>query len=314
MRWFIAGAIVIGAVVARHSVLTRSSAKPCASLARVLAVAGATTTRSAQRASSIWPIAASAAASHSEVRTGAPTAPGRSARRRSAGVLGHRHLHLRAGVAQAPHQFGGLVRGDAAADAEQDALALQASADVGGACRPSAGKFPPRNGRLAYPKGRQWPAARPRGRRWNAWQIRRFARSPTPVRSAAEGAKPKGFDADAGRASCSFPLQALRNHAHPRLARRRTPPRKTPRPRRRHVCRMPNCWRSSSAPACAAATRSATARELLTAHGPLRALLERSPAQLAELPGLGPARACTLAAALELGHRHLAPNSNAARR
>ncbi|MFC0676239.1 DNA repair protein RadC [Lysobacter korlensis] len=49
----------------------------------------------------------------------------------------------------------------------------------------------------------------------------------------------------------------------------------------------------------------ATARELLGAHGPLRTLLERTPAQLAKLPGLGPARACKLAAALELGHRHL---------
>ena len=48
-----------------------------------------------------------------------------------------------------------------------------------------------------------------------------------------------------------------------------------------------------------------TARDLLTAHGPLRALLERTPAQLATLPGLGPARSCALAAALELGHRHL---------
>ena len=50
----------------------------------------------------------------------------------------------------------------------------------------------------------------------------------------------------------------------------------------------------------------ATARDLLNAHGPLRALLERTPPQLARLPGLGPARACLLAAALELGHRHLA--------
>jgi DNA repair protein RadC len=50
----------------------------------------------------------------------------------------------------------------------------------------------------------------------------------------------------------------------------------------------------------------ATARELLQAHGPLRALLERPPAALAELPGLGPARACALSAALELGQRHLA--------
>ena len=50
----------------------------------------------------------------------------------------------------------------------------------------------------------------------------------------------------------------------------------------------------------------ATARELLTAHGPLRALLDRSPAQLCKLPGLGPARSCAIAAALELGRRHLA--------
>ena len=50
----------------------------------------------------------------------------------------------------------------------------------------------------------------------------------------------------------------------------------------------------------------ATARELLAHHGPLRALLERPAAALAELPGLGPARACTLAAVMELGSRHLA--------
>ena len=48
-----------------------------------------------------------------------------------------------------------------------------------------------------------------------------------------------------------------------------------------------------------------TARDLLGAHGPLRALLERSAVELARLPGLGPARACALSAALELGHRHL---------
>jgi len=50
----------------------------------------------------------------------------------------------------------------------------------------------------------------------------------------------------------------------------------------------------------------ATSRDLLSAHGPLRALLERTPGDLAGLPGLGPARASLLAAALELGHRHLA--------
>jgi len=50
----------------------------------------------------------------------------------------------------------------------------------------------------------------------------------------------------------------------------------------------------------------ATARTLLATHGPLRALLERPAASLAALPGLGPARACALAGALELGHRQLA--------
>jgi len=49
-----------------------------------------------------------------------------------------------------------------------------------------------------------------------------------------------------------------------------------------------------------------TARQLLAAHGPLRSLLDSGPLQLAKLPGLGPARACRLAAAMELGHRHLA--------
>ena len=49
-----------------------------------------------------------------------------------------------------------------------------------------------------------------------------------------------------------------------------------------------------------------TARELLQVHGPLRQLLDRSADELAQLPGLGPARACKLRAALELGQRHLA--------
>lgn len=50
----------------------------------------------------------------------------------------------------------------------------------------------------------------------------------------------------------------------------------------------------------------ATARELLALHGPLRRLLERPAKELARLPGLGSARSCALAAALELGQRLLA--------
>ncbi len=49
-----------------------------------------------------------------------------------------------------------------------------------------------------------------------------------------------------------------------------------------------------------------SARRLLNVHGPLRCLLERTPKELLKLPGIGPARACALLAALELGNRHLA--------
>ena len=49
-----------------------------------------------------------------------------------------------------------------------------------------------------------------------------------------------------------------------------------------------------------------SARRLLTEHGPLRSLLEHSPKKLLKLPGIGPARACALLAALELGNRYLA--------
>lgn len=49
-----------------------------------------------------------------------------------------------------------------------------------------------------------------------------------------------------------------------------------------------------------------SARRLLSVHGPLRSLLERTPKELLKLPGIGPARACALLAALELGNRHLA--------
>lgn len=50
----------------------------------------------------------------------------------------------------------------------------------------------------------------------------------------------------------------------------------------------------------------ATARELLSTHGPLRRLLDRPAAELVTLPGLGPARASRMAGALEIGRRHLA--------
>jgi DNA repair protein RadC len=49
-----------------------------------------------------------------------------------------------------------------------------------------------------------------------------------------------------------------------------------------------------------------TARELLQRHGPLRRLLDQPAKAMARLPGLGPARASALCAALELGQRNLA--------
>lgn len=49
----------------------------------------------------------------------------------------------------------------------------------------------------------------------------------------------------------------------------------------------------------------ALAADILAACGGLRGLLDRDAAELAALPGLGPARAARLVAALELGRRHL---------
>ena len=72
MAWFIAGATARAAVVARQSVANRSSASPWAIRARKSALAGATRTRSAQRASSICPIAASCSGSNSRTLTGWP--------------------------------------------------------------------------------------------------------------------------------------------------------------------------------------------------------------------------------------------------
>lgn len=51
-----------------------------------------------------------------------------------------------------------------------------------------------------------------------------------------------------------------------------------------------------------------TARQLLQEHGPLRTLLDCGTTELQNLPGIGPARACTLVAALELSRRHLQAN------
>ena len=72
MMRFIAGAIMTGASVARQTVVSRSPAEPDASFDIISAVAGAMSTRSAQRASSMWLIAASASSSQRLSRTGLP--------------------------------------------------------------------------------------------------------------------------------------------------------------------------------------------------------------------------------------------------
>ncbi|MNI46751.1 hypothetical protein D3C73_1012320 [compost metagenome] len=56
MCTFIAGATITGAVAASRVVDSMSSARPCAILAIILAVAGATSTRSAESARSICEI------------------------------------------------------------------------------------------------------------------------------------------------------------------------------------------------------------------------------------------------------------------
>ena len=72
MLVFIAGTHNTGACVANSTVVTRSLAKPFAARAMRFAVAGATSTKSAQSASSIWPTRPSSAASNKVERTGRP--------------------------------------------------------------------------------------------------------------------------------------------------------------------------------------------------------------------------------------------------
>ena len=67
MRTFMAGAASTGLSVASSTVLARSDAKPAAMVASMLALAGATTTRSALRESWICPISLSSVSDHNEV-------------------------------------------------------------------------------------------------------------------------------------------------------------------------------------------------------------------------------------------------------
>ena len=67
-----AGQTIFGQAVASRTVLSRSSASPQAALARMFAVAGATTSRSAQLARAICSTLCSPRLSHMETAAGLP--------------------------------------------------------------------------------------------------------------------------------------------------------------------------------------------------------------------------------------------------
>ena len=126
MRTFIAGAIRIGRVVASSTVEARSSAWPPAILAMRLAVAGATTTRSASRASRIWPISASSSRSNRSVWLRSPESAEAASGVTNCCAPAVRMQRTRgAALAQAADEVERLVGGDAAADDEEDAFARQ---------------------------------------------------------------------------------------------------------------------------------------------------------------------------------------------
>ena len=133
MRLFIAGATTSGAVRASAALVSRLSASPAASLASVLAEAGATTKASQRRTSSrceigSWsgagspgkaPRAGSALELVDQHRRAGDALEGRAADEVQArGRLDHAHGVARLGGQ--PHQLDGLVGGDPAGDAEKD--------------------------------------------------------------------------------------------------------------------------------------------------------------------------------------------------
>ena len=141
IRRFIAGASAIGAAVARHRVVSRSSAWPVARRARKSAVAGAMITKSAQRASSMCDIAFSASGSHRSLRTSRPGHRLEGHRRHElARARGEHDLHFGALLAQAADEIGALVGGDAAGDAEKYAFAVHGPALSAGRARTLASR------------------------------------------------------------------------------------------------------------------------------------------------------------------------------
>ena len=129
--------------------VSRSSARPCAALASRSAVAGATTTRSAD-----WPIrtcGTSWTSSQTSVATGLPDSAAQvgAPTNSSAAAVGH-DGDVVAGLGEPAQQLAGLVRRDAAADAEDDPRAagaprVMASGQLlGGGRRRQRPRRPPR--------------------------------------------------------------------------------------------------------------------------------------------------------------------------
>lgn len=125
MPLFMAGAITMGRGVASSVVEMRSSAIPLAILAMILAVAGATITRSGSCASEMWWMG-------SEGSSKRPTATGslgeRAERERPhklRGMLAHNDLDARAALLQQAHDIARLIGGDPAGNAQQDRFSLK---------------------------------------------------------------------------------------------------------------------------------------------------------------------------------------------
>ena len=131
IRGFIAGATRTGRSVASSTVEARSSACPPAILAMRSAVAGATTMRSASRASLMWPTSNSVAGSNRSVNTRSPeSAPADSGVTNSCAARGENAAHGKPALLQPADEIERFVGGDAAADDQQDA-SRAAAAGIG---------------------------------------------------------------------------------------------------------------------------------------------------------------------------------------
>ena len=158
MRTFMAGAASTRLSAASSTAVARSSASPCAILARRSAVAGATTIKSASRDRRICPISASSLRSNRSVKAfSSVSTESESGVTNSAPPLGEDRAHGGAPLLQAAHQLEALIGGDAAADDQQDALALHCSS-LRSSCAAQAG----------HPRSSPSLAVTPRGGYWIA--------------------------------------------------------------------------------------------------------------------------------------------------